>query len=200
MTYEQINQLSLEQRSIITQITYRLITDDSISVNYSESQDESDTWHDKMVISNLNNELLETPLLTEYESELVNWKAELTAQEDSRLAEVARKEDLTDRVQAIIDRDCGCPAFYQLRSEPNYLKYLSDLIENTDQKDEAENFISQLESKEAEIIITLQNNEYKALRKAEYGDIGDQLDEIFHDIDTWKARIQAIKDKYPKPE
>jgi hypothetical protein len=31
-----------------------------------------------------------------------------------------------------------------------------------------------------------------------YGNIGDQLDEIFKDIDAWKARIQGIKDANPK--
>ena len=31
-----------------------------------------------------------------------------------------------------------------------------------------------------------------------YGDIGDQLDEIFKDIDAWKVRIQGIKDANPK--
>ena len=33
-----------------------------------------------------------------------------------------------------------------------------------------------------------------------YGDWSDQLDEIFHDIDAWKARIQSVKDEFPKPE
>ncbi len=37
-------------------------------------------------------------------------------------------------------------------------------------------------------------------RLSEYGSWSDQLDEMFHDFDGWKARIQAIKDKYPKPE
>ena len=35
-------------------------------------------------------------------------------------------------------------------------------------------------------------------RKSSYGDIGDQLDEIFKDIDAWKARIQTIKNSNPK--
>tara|TARA_Y100000004_G_scaffold62045_1_gene69484 strand:- start:112 stop:438 length:327 start_codon:yes stop_codon:yes gene_type:complete len=35
-------------------------------------------------------------------------------------------------------------------------------------------------------------------RKKEYGDIGDQLDEIYKDIDAWKARIKKIKDDNPK--
>ena len=42
------------------------------------------------------------------------------------------------------------------------------------------------------------NNQVKATRKAAYGDIGDQLDEIFKDIDAWKTRIQGIKDANPK--
>ena len=42
------------------------------------------------------------------------------------------------------------------------------------------------------------NNTVRATRKAAYGDIGDQLDEIFKNIDTWRARIQGIKDANPK--
>ena len=37
-----------------------------------------------------------------------------------------------------------------------------------------------------------------ATRKAAYGDIGDQLDEIYHDIEAWKTRIQGIKNNNPK--
>ena len=42
------------------------------------------------------------------------------------------------------------------------------------------------------------NNQVRATRKAAYGDIGDQLDEIYRDIDAWKARIKSIKDANPK--
>ena len=42
------------------------------------------------------------------------------------------------------------------------------------------------------------NNTVKSTRKTAYGDIGDQLDEIFKDIDAWKTRIQGIKDANPK--
>ena len=41
------------------------------------------------------------------------------------------------------------------------------------------------------------NNQVRATRKASYGDIGDQLDEIYKDIDAWKARIAAIKNDNP---
>ena len=42
------------------------------------------------------------------------------------------------------------------------------------------------------------NNSVRATRKAAYGNIGDQLDEIYKDIDAWKARIKKIKDDNPK--
>ena len=46
---------------------------------------------------------------------------------------------------------------------------------------------------------TFENNAViRSTRRNAYGDIGDQLDEIFKNIDTWKARIQSIKDANPK--
>ena len=42
------------------------------------------------------------------------------------------------------------------------------------------------------------NAQVDATRKQAYGSWGDQLDEIYHDIDAWKARIQVIKDNNPK--
>ena len=42
------------------------------------------------------------------------------------------------------------------------------------------------------------NNQVRSTRKAAYGDIGEQLDEIYKDIDAWKARIKSIKDNNPK--
>jgi len=45
------------------------------------------------------------------------------------------------------------------------------------------------------------DNEYQRKRLEEYNAIGfgEQLDMIYHDIDGWKAKIKAVKDKYPKP-
>ena len=37
-----------------------------------------------------------------------------------------------------------------------------------------------------------------ATRISQYGSWGDQLDEIYHDIEAWKTRIQTIKDNNPK--
>ena len=40
---------------------------------------------------------------------------------------------------------------------------------------------------------------YKDDRKMAYDPIPEQLDQIYHDMDGWKARIKSVKDKYPKP-
>ena len=42
------------------------------------------------------------------------------------------------------------------------------------------------------------NNQVRSTRRTAYGDIGEQLDEIYKDIDAWKARIKSIKDANPK--
>lgn len=42
------------------------------------------------------------------------------------------------------------------------------------------------------------NNQVRATRRAAYGNIGDQLDEMYKSFDDWKARIKAIKDANPK--
>ena len=42
------------------------------------------------------------------------------------------------------------------------------------------------------------NAQVDATRRQAYGSWNDQLDEIFHDMDAWKARIQGIKTNNPK--
>lgn len=42
---------------------------------------------------------------------------------------------------------------------------------------------------------------YAQKRAAEYPPFADQFDLLYHGgYDAWKAAIQAVKDKYPKPE
>ena len=57
---------------------------------------------------------------------------------------------------------------------------------------------AQLASYETAANTVESNAQVDATRRNEYGNIGDQLDEIYHDIDAWKARIQTIKDANPK--
>ena len=57
----------------------------------------------------------------------------------------------------------------------------------------------EVEEKIAELKYQEEVNEYQEKRKSEYPDWGDQLDQIYHGgIDSWKADIKIIKDKYPK--
>ena len=49
---------------------------------------------------------------------------------------------------------------------------------------------------DAETILT--NIKVRSTRKESYGTWQDQLDEIYKDIDAWKARIKKIKDDNPK--
>ena len=42
------------------------------------------------------------------------------------------------------------------------------------------------------------NAQVDATRRQAYGSWNDQLDEIYHDIDAWKTRIQGIKTNNPK--
>ena len=46
---------------------------------------------------------------------------------------------------------------------------------------------------------TFKNQEYIHRRASSYPRVEQQLDMIFHDIDEWKAKIQEIKDAFPKP-
>ena len=57
---------------------------------------------------------------------------------------------------------------------------------------------SQLASYETTGNTETNNDVIRATRRAAYGDIGEQLDEIYKDIDAWKARIKKIKDDNPK--
>ena len=57
---------------------------------------------------------------------------------------------------------------------------------------------AQLTSHEASANTAESNSQVDATRRQAYGSWNDQLDEIFHDIDAWKTRIQGVKDNNPK--
>jgi hypothetical protein len=53
------------------------------------------------------------------------------------------------------------------------------------------------EAAQAEVAKT----EYQRQRAAEYPPIADQFDLLYHGgYDAWKAAIDTVKNKYPKPE
>ena len=57
---------------------------------------------------------------------------------------------------------------------------------------------AQLDSYETAGNTAESNAQVDATRRQAYGSWNDQLDEIFHDIDAWKTRIQGVKDSNPK--
>ena len=74
-------------------------------------------------------------------------------------------------------------------SNPYIKEWNLDIAQPTDE---------QLASYETAANTAESNAQVDATRKAAYGDIGDQLDEIYHDIDAWRTRIQGIKTNNPK--
>jgi hypothetical protein len=57
---------------------------------------------------------------------------------------------------------------------------------------------AQLSAQESAANTEEANNVVRSTRRTAYGDIGEQLDEIYKDINSWKARIKSIKDNNPK--
>ena len=43
------------------------------------------------------------------------------------------------------------------------------------------------------------SKKYQRDRAESYDPITEQLDQIYHDMDGWKKRIKAVKEKFPKP-
>ena len=74
-------------------------------------------------------------------------------------------------------------------SNPYIKEWNLDIAQPTDE---------QLASHETAANTAETNAQVDATRRQAYGSWNDQLDEIFHDIDAWKARIQGIKTNNPK--
>jgi predicted lipoprotein len=59
---------------------------------------------------------------------------------------------------------------------------------------------SEINAEIARLQAVYQANEYQRNRAAEYPSFADQFDTLYHGgYDAWKAQIDAIKLKYPKP-
>ncbi len=57
----------------------------------------------------------------------------------------------------------------------------------------------QINDKVAELKADYDAKQYQRDRASAFDPITEQLDQIYHDMDGWKARIKSIKDKFPKP-
>ena len=101
---------------------------------------------------------------------------------------------LVSKIKKYLDREIDFSKDVILQDDSNgqgaYIKEwnVAEAQPTDEQLDALDNEATKLEN----------NNEIRATRKSLYGDMGDQLDEIFKDIDAWKTRIQKIKDDNPK--
>jgi len=74
-------------------------------------------------------------------------------------------------------------------SNPYIKEWNLDIAQPTD---------AQLASYETAANTAEANAQVDATRRSQYGSWNEQLDEIYHDIEAWKTRIQTIKDNNPK--
>jgi len=134
-------------------------------------------------------------ILNEFEA----WKQELRDQENARLAEIARVEDIKARWEAIDPRMALHRAGINL---PNLALELKRIIQEDDQVR-----LTLLETKHAEWQAEESAAEYKKLRKKDYEAAGLHFDKFVEmlieddvqGIAEYRSSRAAIKLKYPKP-
>ena len=103
---------------------------------------------------------------------------------------------LDANAQVVVNGEPSNQAEYQ-----SQVKYISGADENGSAiyKDTQDFTWEQVLAKKAELQTDYDNKQYQRDRAAEYPNIVDQLDDIYHNgIDGWKTTIKAVKDKYSK--
>ncbi len=147
---------------------------------------------------------LTKPTLTKMKAELEIWRTAAVAQEEARLAEAARKQDLSDRFESLSDmRSC----FHNQHPDtPNPALWCKELLENEDHTG-AEQLMKDLESKDSELKAEKDSTRYIRDRQQEYRKIDDLLKEAIvekeqGDSTKWDAYLalrSQIKLDIPKP-
>ena len=102
--------------------------------------------------------------------------------------------NLSNKIRAYLGRTPDFREEIKLQDDGDGVAY----IKEWNAKDKAKPTDSQLNALASEATKLNNNNEIRNTRKTAYGDIGEQLDEIYKDIDAWKARVKKIKDDNPK--
>jgi hypothetical protein len=106
------------------------------------------------------------------------------------MAQLSNKIKLYCEANGVSDVDFLNDVMLQDDGQGAYIKEWNlDIAQPTD---------AQLASFETAANTAEANAQVDATRKAAYGDIGEQLDEIYHDMEAWKTRIQGIKNNNPK--
>ena len=96
---------------------------------------------------------------------------------------------LSNKITAYLGRTPNFREEVKLQDDGDGVPY----IKEWNAKDKPKPTDAQLNALESEATKLENNNKIRATRKSLYGDIGDQLDEIFKDIDAWKTRIAKVK-------
>jgi hypothetical protein len=99
---------------------------------------------------------------------------------------------LSNKIKLYLDREVDFTKDVLLKDEGSGA-YIAEWNVAEEQPTDA-----QLDALDAQATTLESNNQVDETRRKEYGSWNDQLDEIYHDIDTWKARLQTIKTNNPK--
>ena len=101
---------------------------------------------------------------------------------------------LTKKIEAYLGRTPNFETEVILQNDTgtDYIKEWNISSEKAKPTDE------QLNALESEATKLENNAKVDATRRKSYGSWNEQLDEIYHNIDDWKARIKAVKDSNPK--
>ena len=101
---------------------------------------------------------------------------------------------LNNKIKAYLDRtpDFNTEVILQDDGQGAYIKEWNISSEKAKPTD------AELNALESEATKLENNAKIDATRRTSYGSWNEQLDEIYHNIDDWKARIKKIKDDNPK--
>ena len=102
---------------------------------------------------------------------------------------------LSNKIKIYLDREVNFNKDVILQDDGDGVVYIKEW-----NVAEAQPTDAQLDALDAQATTLESNNQVDSTRRKEYGDWQDQLDEIYHDIDAWKARLQTIKTNNPKSQ
>ena len=100
---------------------------------------------------------------------------------------------LSNKIRKYLDREVDFDKDVLLQDDGDGVVYIKEW-----NVAEAQPTDAQLDALDSQATTLESNNQVDSTRKKEYGNWNDQLDEIYHDIDAWKARLQTIKTNNPK--
>jgi len=100
---------------------------------------------------------------------------------------------LSNKIKIYLNREVDFTKDVKLQDDGDGVVYIKEW-----NAAEAQPTEEQLDALDAQATTLESNNQVDATRRTAYGSWNDQLDEIYHDIDAWKARLQTIKTNNPK--